>query len=227
MKEHNEKDWLVSTGSVYDHYSDRNYSGLSGVLFKAGHRLLEKNLPNRKYSQVLELGAGPNSHYPYLSHDFDSFIISDFNPKNSTDHEVIVQKDSRVRFEVLNAAKPHHPQGSFDRIIASQLLEHIPRPMEVIVEWMNLLAPGGVLSIGLPCDPGILWRFSRWCRTLNLNKSERISYNYIMANEHINSITTLLYIADYHCKDAKHAWWPLPFATTDFNLFCGIQIFKK
>ena len=77
-------------------------------------------------------------------------------------------------------------------------LEHILSPEEFIIEMMKKLKKGGVLSISLPTDPGVLWRLGRlFIRCFTLNKTYKISkdeYEYVNATEHVNSIYNLINI---------------------------------
>lgn len=43
-----------------------------------------------------------------------------------------------------------HPDERFDRIIASNVLEHLPRPSDFLAGARSLLAPGGVLWVAVP-----------------------------------------------------------------------------
>ena len=51
---------------------------------------------------------------------------------------------------------------TFDRVIISHCLEHILEPEKFTEEMVRVMKKGGVLSIALPCDPGLLWRLGRY-----------------------------------------------------------------
>lgn len=48
------------------------------------------------------------------------------------------------------------PDASFDRVLCSEVLEHVERPGEVLAEIARLLRPGGAAVITIPNDPLIL-----------------------------------------------------------------------
>ena len=39
-------------------YNDECYSGATSYLFNKSHQLMEKNLPDKEFKNVLEIGAG-------------------------------------------------------------------------------------------------------------------------------------------------------------------------
>ena len=97
---------------------------------------------------------------------------------------------------------------------------------------MSKLKKGGILSISLPTDPGILWRagrtyikFSKSYRLLKISDNE---YEYMNATEHVNSIFNLTAIIDYHFKDfiVNKNYWPFKIQMPDLNLFYNVNIKK-
>ncbi len=67
------------------------------------------------------------------------------------------------------------PDGSFDAVICSELLEHVPAPAPVIAECRRVLKPGGTLLVTVPFlfrihgDPEDYGRYtdSYWQKTMN------------------------------------------------------------
>ena len=64
------------------------------------------------------------------------------------------KKIKKLNFVFIQEKKIPFKKNTFDRIIISHVLEHIPNPESFLYEMMNKLKPGGILSISLPCDPG-------------------------------------------------------------------------
>ena len=66
---------------------------------------------------------------------------------------------------------------------------------------MRKLKIGGVLSISLPTDPGLLFRLGRlYMRFFSIKKNYKITpkeYDYMIATEHVNSIFNLHSIIKY------------------------------
>ena len=130
-----------------------------------------------------------------------------------------------------DGAKLPFSNNFFDRIIISQCLEHVNEPENFLFEMMSKLKEGGVLSISLPTDPGLLWRLGRLfikhfivSRTYNVSKEE---YEYINATEHINPIFNLIALIKYNFKNQlDETFLPFRIKLADLNLFYNVHITK-
>ena len=204
--------WLAS-------YDMSNYSGgLAGYVLKHTHSLIERPFgPDDHFGTVLEIGAGTLAHLPFVRHRFDRYIASDHDPRVM---EVAAKRaiPARVELQQLTAGRLPFDNDSIDRIIATHVLEHVPAPQEALAEWVRVLRPGGVLSIILPCDPGLLWRFGRMFGPRSRAIAAGLPYDYYMAREHINSIHNLATILDYHFPESQVSWWPSRVPVADLNL---------
>lgn len=112
----------------------------------------------------------------------------------------------------------NYDDSSFDRVIATHVLEHVPFPHLALQEWVRILKPRGVLSLILPCDPGMAWRFGRYFGPRGRAEMAGLPYDYYMAREHINSIFNLRQILQYHFPRRHVTWWPLRLPFPDINL---------
>ena len=120
----------------------------------------------------------------------------------------------------------------FDRIIISHVLEHISDPENFLFNMMNKLKSGGLLSISLPADPGLLWRLGKlYIKHYTAKKTYGISsreYEYLLATEHINSIFNLMSLIKYHFKDQmEESFLPFKIKLVDLNLFYNVHITKS
>jgi len=210
-------------------YVDYQYKGLIGSLMKYDHRMLEATLPNRKYSKVLEIGPGFHSHLDYLKHDFDQFFILEKEKNKIKFHKKI--KDKKIKLSEYKNNKMPFQKNFFDRIIMCHVLEHIDHPEKFIVEAMSKLKKGGVFSIALPTDPGLLWRLGRlFSKIFFVKKKQKISiieYDYINSIDHINSVFSLYHIINYYYgKNKIENYLPFKIKAFDLNLFYNVHIIK-
>jgi SAM-dependent methyltransferase len=61
-----------------------------------------------------------------------------------------VPADARARTTVGDATAMPFPDGSFDRVIAAEVLEHIPADQAAMNEVARVLRPGGVAAVTVP-----------------------------------------------------------------------------
>ena len=97
---------------------------------------------------------------------------------------------------------------------------------------MNKLKKGGILSISLPTDPGLLFRLGRiYLKIFSLKKNYKISreeFDYMNATEHINSIFGLYSIIKYNYGNSlKESYLPFKVKSFDLNLFYNVHIIKN
>ena len=217
---------ISSENDLENKYLKEFYSGFSGFLFKLSHQNLEKNLNKNTYSKILEIGAGPHPQINYIKHNFNEYYVletSDFAVnflKQFKKIKVIKYEGKNIPFE----------DNFFDRIIIAHTLEHIEDFECFIIQIINKLKFNGILSIALPTDPGVLWRYARFCKKNYFSKNLGISnleYDYIMASEHINSVFSIRNVLLYHYKKSMlESFLPFKIKSLDLNLFYNVQIIK-
>jgi SAM-dependent methyltransferase len=208
-------------------YNTHLYSGLLGYVMRYCHRQLEKFDRKKKYSKVLEIGAGSSPHIDYLKHDYDEYFIAE----TSTNALELYKKMKNIKAYSYDGNNLPFENNFFDRIIISHCLEHINKPEEFLFEMMSKLKEGGVLSISLPTDPGFLWRLGRlFIKYFIVKKTYNVSggeYEYINATEHINSIFTLISLIRYNFKNKiNESFLPFKIKLVDLNLFYNVHITK-
>ena len=208
-------------------YDQHLYSGVQGYLMNSCHKQLENfNFP--KISKVLEIGAGNKPHFKFLKHDYDEYHIIE----TSTVKIENTIKNPKIFTQNYDGKKIPFENFFFDRIIISHCLEHIYYPEEFLEEVMSKLREGGVLSISLPTDPGLLFRLGRlYMRFFSIKKNYNISpieYDYMNATEHVNSIFSLHAILKHNYTNlAKETYLPFRIKLFDLNLFYNVHIIKN
>lgn len=216
-------------GDVYDLH---NYAGgLSGWVLRTSHKLVEKPLgPRVHLPRVVEVGAGTGIHFNYIRHTFSEYVMTDSSNEmlDAARRRHKGRKIPGLKFEIQNAAKLTWADETADRLIAAHVLEHVPSPHLLLDEWWRVIKPGGVLSLVLPCDPGVLWRVGRSMGPRSRATKNGYAYDYVMALEHINAITNLRAIIAYKFGEhrKKSVWWPIGIGITDLNLIYCVNIWK-
>jgi ubiquinone/menaquinone biosynthesis C-methylase UbiE len=221
--ENEDQAWLDYRAKFADVYDNSNYaSPLQSAVMRASHRLTEKNFKkNNHFTKVLEIGAGTGEHLGFVRHNFDQYVLSDLDAKTL---EVAKSKlngkfDNKLLYETQSGDSLTYGDNSFDRLIATHVLEHIYQPHLALKEWERVLKHGGVLSILIPTDPGLAWRLGRHLGPRKNAIAQGIAYDYVMAREHVNSCNNLIALLRHYFPERTEAWWPFPIPSIDLNLF--------
>ena len=104
-----------------------------------------------KGSKVLDIGAGgcPHrekfNHCKYFTQDFTQ--LSDLQIQNQEGYGKIDFVSDILEIPV--------PDKSYDAILCTEVIEHIPDPISAIQEMSRILKPGGVLLITAPLQSGL------------------------------------------------------------------------
>ena len=114
--------------------------------------------------RVLDLGCGAGRHSfearrlgaRVVAVDLDDAVLKDVN-------EMMKDDGAPATCVVGDALRLPFAEGSFDRIIASEVLEHIPDDSAAMTEIERVLKPGGTLSVTVPryWPEGVCWLLSR------------------------------------------------------------------
>lgn len=206
-------------------YETSNYGpGLAGTVMRTSHALVEKPFgPEIRFDTVLEVGAGSGVHLEHIRHAFDRYLLTDAST-DMIEEMKNASNDPRIDIAAENAGALSCPDNHVDRLIACHVLEHIPEPHKILEEWYRVIKPGGVLSIVLPCDPGLLWRIGRNFGPRATAKKNGLDYDYVMAREHVNPINNLVALIQYHFDDIDEIWWPSRIPIGDVNLIYAVNI---
>lgn len=99
---------------------------------------------------VLDVGAGSCpyrgffSHCIYKTQDFEQLSPDQLRHGNY----------GKIDY-VCDASDIPVPDGTFDVVLCTEMLEHVPEPIEVISEFARILKPGGRLILTAPLGSGI------------------------------------------------------------------------
>jgi len=218
-----DKAWVDFCEQFADVYDELNYNkSLQSRAMRAGHKFLEKAFDKTKnFERIIEIGAGTGEHVPFVRHNFQEYVLSDMDIKtlNVAKNKLAGLHDGKLKFEIQTGEKLDYPDNSFDRLIATHVLEHIYQPHMALKEWQRIIKNGGTISILIPADPGFAWRFGRNFGPRKNATAKGIPYDYIMARQHVNPCNNLIAFLRHYFPVSKEGWWPFRIASMDMNLF--------
>lgn len=223
-----DKAWLDYRSRFAEVYDDANYaSPLQAWVMRKSHWLLEKPFgADERFDRVVEIGAGTGEHVPFVNHQFERYTLTDLDPKtlDVARGKMDMRLAGKIAFDTQAGEGLSYADDSFDRLVASHVLEHIYQPHLAIKEWRRVVRNGGVLSILIPTDPGIAWRLGRHLGPRKNALAQGIAYDYVMAREHVNSCNNLIALLRHYFPERKEAWWPFPVPSIDMNLFFAAHV---
>lgn len=111
------------------------------------------------HTKVIDIGAGQGRHSFEMFRRGADVIAFDQSESDMADvaemfdammAEGQVPADAKARAEVGDALRLPYADNSFDVVLMSEILEHIPSDEEAIAEMARILKPGGVGAVTVP-----------------------------------------------------------------------------
>ena len=223
----------VFANEYYENYYPLILGGGSiGAAAAWTHRSLEhipQHWPDR-FEKVIEIGAGNGEHLSYVNHNFNSYLETDVRIEVLATGTKNREIDSRVIQEALDANQLSTvTSDSFDRLIATCVLIHLENPDQVLSEIRRILKSGGVASLYVPCEPGLMLRFIRYWTTAR--KGRRLGVDHLFFHYYEHRFHVLyLQSAVRHVFESDEVIMtrhPFKFFSWNFNLWQTYQIRVK
>jgi len=101
-------------------------------------------------TRILDAGAGSCPYRDFFDHC--EYKAQDF--ASLSNEQLSGGKYGQIDY-VCDIASIPVPDASFDAILCSEVLEHLPEPVSVIQEFFRILKPGGKLILTAPLGSGI------------------------------------------------------------------------
>ena len=222
---------MKSVDNFYaDYYENIFGSGTIGWMAGVAHRFMEKPLDKRIFLNVLELGAGTGQHRKFVRHKFSRYIETDLRIEQGNVKEIEVSPEKIVEQRFLDAEDlTIFEAAQFDRVIATCLVAHLPNPEKALQEWRRVVKSGGVLTIYVPTEPGLMLRVFRSLTTKRKAKKLGLDHSAVHYREHRNMwIYINLLVIEIFAEDViKRRRFPHSLLTWNLALFDVYEITKK
>lgn len=192
-------------------------------LFDLGHHYIAQQGKNIQ-GTVLDIGSGMGYHLQFEQISAKrKYICLD---KDKTMLDRILQPN--VKKIIGTCSDIPLKDHSVDEVIASHILEHLPKLDKDLQEIKRVLKKDGKLIVVLPCDPGFLWKTltyitpSRW-RLKKLG----LDYDVVMRHEHVNTFEKCLSSLKKDFTITDETYYPFAFKNYNANIFCGLTLIPK
>lgn len=192
-----------------------------GMVENFNHHYPLRSMEAGKTYRTLDIGAGRGEHIRYEDLANQTYYalelrqsLADKIQAHFPDVQTVVGDiQDRLDFE----------DGAFDRILAVHILEHLPDLPRALDEIKRLLAPEGVFSVLIPCDPGLAYEFARNISARPMfERRFNMSYDWLIALEHINNPPEIIGELEKRFNIVDRTYFPLYIPVPNLNLIIGL-----
>lgn len=184
------------------------------------------DLPVSPGSRTLEIGPGIGGHLEY-----EDLQRQDYHVLEMRD-EFCKRLASRLSPSQVHRGSIEERQafadGSFDRLIAIHVLEHLRNLPPAIAEAARLLQRGGHFDVVLPCEGGLAYSLARRISSKPMfEKHFNMSYDPIIKAEHVNQLWEVNRELSKHFRVVVRKRFPLQIPIDTANLIVGYRLVHK
>ncbi|HLU11420.1 MAG TPA: class I SAM-dependent methyltransferase [Oceanobacillus sp.] len=173
--------------------------------------------------RTLDIGAGRGTHLTFEDLDRQEYTALELRPE--------LAKHIQEKFPSVNVVvgdiqdRLDFPDGTFNRILAIHVLEHLPNLPNALDEIKRLLSSDGRLSVLIPCDPGFAYEMARNMSARRIfEKRYQQSYDWYVASEHINSPKEIMTEIEKRFEVTHRLYFPLLIPVIPTNLIIGLTL---
>jgi SAM-dependent methyltransferase len=211
-----------------EHWHDV-YPARYSMADRFGHVYVARHRPAR-FTRTLEIGAGLGEHLKYET-------LSEEQERNYVGVETRENMARRLR-EACPRIQTHlgdcqtrldFPDNYFDRIIAINVLEHLPNLPAAIREMHRLCdKAAGRFSIVIPCEGSLAYSLAREISAKRIfQKRYHRPYHIFISREHINVPREILAELEPWFEITQSTYFPIPVKLEFCNLFIGATLKPK
>ena len=202
-------------------YRDVQDKGVSGWYVRKSHILLEKGFSEIQAPKILEVGGNIGEHIQYVAKDFMSYTLTDYRETG------FISENKKIHFEVADVHDLPFVDDEFNRTISTCLLHHLDNPKKALDEMKRVTKHGGLISLLIPCDPGLAYRIAKKIGPSRKWRAAGITnpnfYHYAQHRNHFPGIAATVEEV-FSIDKVQTRFWPFPVKTWNLNLFIVSQI---
>lgn len=200
--------------------------GKYGIIERFNHGALSALPPGRTRWRTLEVGAGLGGHLPFEDLDAQEYYCLELRQEFC---DVLRERPgiAGVQCGDIEQTTPF-ASAWFDRVVAIHVLEHLRNLPPALQEIARVLAPDGIFDVVLPCEGGLAYSLARRVSAKPFfEKRFGMSYDPIIANEHVNSLDEVLQTLEplFYAERVKR--FPLYVPVDTINLVIALRLRKR
>ncbi|AFZ23690.1 methylase involved in ubiquinone/menaquinone biosynthesis [Cylindrospermum stagnale PCC 7417] len=113
-----------------------------------------------KDSTILEIGCGNGGSATYID-ECKEYIGTDLSEVAVSQANIAYSKKQNFKFIAMDAMKLEFEENRFDVVIAREVIEHLPNPIDCIKEAFRVLKSGGIFVVTSPNRDSLHLRVNR------------------------------------------------------------------
>jgi SAM-dependent methyltransferase len=172
--------------------------------------------------KTLDVGAGLGEHL-----DFEDAQKGDYYALELRDEMAAVIKENHPEAETAVGDIEQgldFKDGTFDRVIAIHVLEHLPNLPAALDEVHRVLRPGGVFEVVIPCEDGLGYSLGRRLTTQRVfEKRYGVPYRWYIKSEHVNVPKEIVGELEARFERTRRSFYPLKIPSVNANLCIGLS----
>jgi SAM-dependent methyltransferase len=175
-------------------------------------------------ARTLEIGAGLGEHIRYEQPlAAGSYHAVELRPEMA-DQLRAAHPDVAVTVGDCQQRLPY-ADGTFERVLAIHVLEHLPDLPAALREVQRVLRPGGQFVAVIPCEGGLAYGLARRVSAQRIfERRYGMSYDWFVASEHVNRPREIIVEARRLFSVSRYAWFPLLVPSVHANLVVGLVL---
>ncbi|MDO8639225.1 MAG: methyltransferase domain-containing protein [Candidatus Daviesbacteria bacterium] len=214
---------------------DELLQNVGDMALKIRAKMVIQQLELKNGDKVLDLGCG-SGYYSYLlsKMPIKLNITGIDNHVNAIEDAKRDVGEKNAKFIIGNAEKLPFPENSFDKIVMSEIIEHVKDDIRVLKEARRVLKQGGILVLTTPNkNYPFLWDPVNWILEHFFNFHVKSGFFAGIWNQHLRLykpevIEKKLGKLDFKIISSKLLTsWCLPFNHYLLNLGCKLLFYKK
>jgi SAM-dependent methyltransferase len=209
------RDWYAASYNCVASTADGSF------ITRYMHGGLERRHPaTEHFGRVLEVGANRGEHLAYVRHGYDSYVMTDLEAPPVAPE---VMAGGRVEVAAADVTALPYADRSFDRAVSTCVLHHVDSPLQAALELRRVTRDGGCVSVLIPTDPGLAYRFGKAVTSGRSARRQGIGelHDLVSALDHRNHFRSIRTQLDHVFRDDAPLlrWYPWRFPGMELNAF--------
>lgn len=194
-----------------------------GIIERFNHGYVVRHAP-REFLRTLEIGAGIGEHLAYerlTDEQRRGYVAVELRPQMASE---IAKRHPDVQVVVGDCQKRlAFEDGSFDRVLAVHVLEHLPNLPAAVREMRRLCR--GVAQVVIPTEGGLAYAVARKISAQRFfERRYKMSYRWLIEREHINRPAEIFEELGACFSVVHRSFFPLAVPSVNMNLVIGLTL---